>query len=168
MRPGAIPAIRAAGLIVAYSLASFSISVAGTPVKDNQALTLAEAAPEDITIDAVKAEVDLYEPVDFYHFSHVYRFTDIVNEGSLAKTFHTDPLIVCASCHHYSTVATKKAVAPCGTCHINVQEPRAQMPTLYGAYHQQCLGCHKKMNAEPMTCDGCHPKKEDAIEGDTT
>ena len=36
-------------------------------------------------------------------------------------------------------------------------------PTLLGAYHQRCLGCHARMDAKgqamPQTCTGCHEEK---------
>jgi hypothetical protein len=40
------------------------------------------------------------------------------------------------------------------------------MPTLLGAYHRQCLGCHKAMGGEekerPQSCTGCHKEKTPA------
>jgi hypothetical protein len=38
------------------------------------------------------------------------------------------------------------------------------MPALLGAYHQQCLGCHKEMGGAeeemPQDCAGCHEEKK--------
>ena len=38
-----------------------------------------------------------------------------------------------------------------------------QTPTLLGAYHQQCLGCHERMDPDgqelPQDCTGCHAEK---------
>jgi len=97
--------------------------------------------PEIIMIDILSKR---YGPVAFSHRSHAEMVGD------------------CASCHHHS----KKGSTPaCGECHelISVYHyTGAQGETrigLKGAYHRQCLGCHKEMGSGPVGCTDCHKKK---------
>jgi hypothetical protein len=70
---------------------------------------------------------------------------------------------LCAGCHHYSPLEAKKQVPQCSACHTARIEPDHRRPDLMGAYHQQCLGCHRQMGGTeetmPQTCEGCHAHK---------
>ncbi len=116
--------------------------------------------PAEIAIDKIQVEQDKYLPVRFSHQAHVRKLTAVSNQNSLARYFHSDSMTVCAGCHHHSPLEPQRAVPPCSTCHRLSLEPRNQVPTLYGAYHQQCLGCHDNMSAGTTTCTGCHQERQ--------
>ena len=91
---------------------------------------------------------DLYGPVRFMHSKH-------------AAGLNGD----CALCHHVSPEGTDAAKArlsetvACRSCHqesFNPEHPDRM--GLKAAYHQQCMGCHEKMNEGPIHCKGCHVK----------
>lgn len=104
-----------------------------------------------------------YEPAKFKHQDMVRVLTEIVNRSRLATYFHADTGTICQACHHRQPVEKNRPVAACRTCHTSRQEPLTQVPTLLGAYHQQCLGCHQAMNRPekvmPQQCAGCHKEK---------
>ena len=88
--------------------------------------------------------------------------------------------IACAECHHVykdGKNVWKKGdeVKKCQECHneptIKVEKklPKAQQKlNLKLAFHDNCLGCHKKLKKEdkdkyakiPTTCIQCHPKEK--------
>jgi hypothetical protein len=61
-------------------------------------------------------------------------------------------------------VEAKKQVPQCVACHTARTEPLKRRPALLGAYHQQCLGCHRQMGGTeeemPQKCEGCHEEKK--------
>ena len=80
----------------------------------------------------------LYEPVIFSHAMHA----DITDN--------------CATCHHHSEAGQTLS---CGECHGAPFDPKnLNMPGLKGAYHLQCMGCHKEIGG-PVGCTECHAKK---------
>lgn len=119
----------------------------------------AEDAPESITIDYLQ---DLYEGVEFDHL------------------MHTD-MYPCATCHHHTTgdsttddscirchanPETANDVS-CSGCHEEKQTGKARIsdgsnnlyhidkPSLKGALHLQCVGCHQSESG-PTECLDCH------------
>jgi len=126
-------------------------------------------APEELIPDDVEAELEIvkiqreYEPSEFPHLEIVEKLTDISNESTLARHFHADKMTICAGCHHLAPLEAKTGIPPCGTCHTARDEPTGDVPTLLGAYHQQCLGCHQQMDPTkqelPQDCTGCHEEK---------
>ncbi|MDX1779543.1 MAG: cytochrome c3 family protein, partial [Thermodesulfobacteriota bacterium] len=121
--------------------------------------------PEDIE-DELEITIleDEYKASKFPHKQIIKRLTDISNENTLASYFHVEETAVCAGCHHLETIEKKQMVAQCSTCHTVRKEPERETPTLLGAYHQQCLGCHKHMGGTeeemPQDCAGCHEEKD--------
>ena len=97
--------------------------------------------PETITLDILSKR---YGPVEFSHRYHAEMADD------------------CASCHHHSE---KGATPACGECHepiIVYHYKGSERETgigLKGAYHRQCLGCHKEMESGPVGCTDCHEKE---------
>ena len=73
---------------------------------------------------------------------------------------------ICSGCHHLGSVEKQKNVPACNACHTTQNIPSGNTPTLLGAYHQACLGCHQKMGypekVMPQTCTGCHKEKKTA------
>ena len=81
----------------------------------------------------------IYEPVIFSHGMHTLVADD------------------CATCHHHSEPGQTLA---CKECHGAPFDPKnLNMPGLKGAYHLQCMGCHKETGG-PRGCIECHAKKE--------
>ena len=89
-----------------------------------------------------------------------------------------DHKIPCADCHHVykdgKNVWTEgQEVKKCDACHTFAKTGKALMQataeekklSLHSALHQNCRGCHLKVNKEkenqaaPVQCMGCHPKK---------
>ena len=97
-----------------------------------------EALPETFTLSSLEK---IYQPVVFSHAMH----TEMAEE--------------CASCHHHSPAGQTPA---CGKCHGEPFDPQnLNMPGLKGAYHLQCMTCHRDVGA-PVGCTECHAKKAKA------
>jgi len=98
----------------------------------------AEKAPDIIKIDLVKSEKDIYQAVNFTHKLHA-------EMSNMAGG--------CVICHHYNPVG--KVVA-CRECHENQRKREVlDKPDLKGAYHRQCLMCHKTWKKQD-DCNFCH------------
>jgi len=119
----------------------------------------ADDAPENVTIDSLAY---LYQEVEFDHLMH----TDI---------------FPCSSCHHHTTgdAETSSSCArchagaeteddvSCSGCHriqqsaaardddINEGRYHIDKPSLKGALHLQCIGCHLSEDG-PTDCLECH------------
>jgi hypothetical protein len=112
--------------------------------------------PETVTINELS---DIYGPVEFPHRKIVRALMDNVKENKLAQYFHNDQATICQGCHHNSPTA--KQPPRCGNCHGMPSDEKLAMPGLKGAYHQQCLGCHREMDVKkpsPVACADCHEK----------
>ncbi len=85
---------------------------------------------------------DLYLPVPFDHKGH----------ASMAEMTRG-----CEVCHHYTPEGTEHPA--CKSCH-EVSPIREDMrkPGLKGAYHRQCLSCHREWSHE-TACEICHQPK---------
>ncbi len=96
--------------------------------------------PEIVIIDKL---TKLYKPVIFAHEIHA-SMSDI--SGG------------CTLCHHYSE---KTGVIPgCGKCHKDKSDiTKLDEPSLKGAYHRQCLGCHRDWSHD-NACQFCHEESE--------
>lgn len=96
----------------------------------------AEFAPETVTIEGIKK---LFGPAMFTHKAHL---------GYAGK---------CEECHHHSPAGEYPT---CGECHKKdeVKTKNDRLIGLKGAYHNQCMGCHKSAGSGPMGCTDCHEK----------
>ena len=109
----------------------------------------------------LKELVNQYEPVPFEHRSH----------AQMAAMWGG-----CESCHHRSPLATTRpaatiasepktqanaaSVPACKSCHeISAAETNIQMPNLKGAYHRQCLSCHREW-MHGNACVICHKARD--------
>jgi hypothetical protein len=105
------------------------------------ALAYPTNTPETIQLDSLS---NVYGPVEFSHRYHAEMAGD------------------CASCHHHSA---KYSTPACGECHESISvyhydaAKRAPDLGLKGAYHVQCMGCHKEMGSGPLGCTDCHEKE---------
>ncbi len=126
------------------------------PTKENPALrscprTLmatvkhtAEEGPDIIVMNALSDSASLYLPVRFTHKAHA-------EMSEMAGG--------CTMCHHYNPPGR---VLGCGECHeVNRLRTNLGRPDLKGAYHQQCLNCHKRWS-EDTGCRSCHALRTQA------
>jgi hypothetical protein len=82
---------------------------------------------------------DHFGPVPFDHAGHA-RWAEV--SGG------------CTICHHYTPEGA--AHPACRTCHeIGYKHEDMRKPGLKGAYHRQCLGCHREWSHETR-CTACH------------
>jgi hypothetical protein len=112
--------------------------------------------PEKVVINKLSKE---YEAVDFPHRKVVNALVRNIKDSTLAGYFHSRQGSICMGCHHNSPVSANPP--HCGTCHgksIDVKNP--SRPGILGAYHLQCMGCHKEMGIKkPAGCTECHKKR---------
>lgn len=129
-------------------------------------------APKELLPNDAKDEMAIavlekaYKPSKMPHLAIARRLTDLSNQSTLASYFHRDETTICAGCHHRAPLQVKTKAPQCSTCHMNRQQAEGATPMLLGAYHQQCLGCHKQMvqteKKLPQNCTGCHEEKPKA------
>jgi hypothetical protein len=106
--------------------------------------------------------VALYDPVPFDHASH----------SKMAEMWNG-----CQTCHHRTpnpatrpsdipttrTQADSAAIPRCKSCHpATPDNPQIKMPSLKGAYHRQCLNCHREWTGE-NACVKCHAPRDAKI-----
>jgi hypothetical protein len=85
---------------------------------------------------------DAYLPVPFDHRGHA-EMAEMVGG--------------CLTCHHYTPEGWRHPA--CKTCHeVSGAGADIDKPGLLGAYHQQCLNCHREWINE-RDCDVCHRAK---------
>ncbi|MCP4112097.1 MAG: cytochrome c3 family protein [Desulfobacteraceae bacterium] len=116
-----------------------------------------EKIPEKVVI---KDMADKYGPVDLPHRKIVLKLVNDIKDNKLANYFHSEKGTVCQGCHHNSPVSEKPP--RCVNCHGKpFDESSMFKPGLMGAYHIQCMGCHKEMGLEkPVGCTDCHKEKK--------
>ncbi|MDI6766144.1 MAG: cytochrome c3 family protein [Bacteroidota bacterium] len=104
-----------------------------------------EQTPELIVIDQLK---DRYNPVYFSHKIHAQM--SIMSGG-------------CENCHHYNTSGP---ILKCNNCHQSSrQREDISIPDLKGAYHRQCMDCHREWSHE-TGCNTCHSPINDLKESE--
>lgn len=124
--------------------------ICDTPTKANPCLILCprnklevvrhspEEGPENIIINQVEADKDLYGPSNFTHRLH--------SEMSLMSGG-------CSICHHFNPPGK---IVKCSNCHESRRDRTdLSKPDLKAAYHRQCMGCHKTWE-EKSECENCH------------
>ncbi len=95
-----------------------------------------DEGPDIVVIDQL---ADLYSPVVFAHKLHA-QMSDMTGG--------------CENCHHYSE--TTGEIPPCRECHDAERNPvDLRQPALKGAYHRQCMNCHRDWSHE-NACGFCH------------
>jgi hypothetical protein len=118
--------------------------------------------PEVVTIMDL---ADKYDSVDFPHRKIVRRLVAETKDDNLAQYFHRQKGTICQACHHNSPAAKKPP--RCYSCHgkpFDAKEPLR--PGMKGAYHQQCLGCHKQMGIkkpDSLNCIECHRERNKQV-----
>lgn len=96
--------------------------------------------PEVAILDQLQ---DIYQPVRFNHKHHA----EMVGMGR-----------GCSQCHHYSPAGK---MPPCVECHGRIASETQDLgkPGLKGAYHRQCMGCHREWS-HSTACVVCHLPRE--------
>lgn len=113
-----------------------------------QGLTIyhtADEAPDIFVIDTLSR---IYEPTVFTHRLHAEMA--FMSGG-------------CASCHHFNPPGK---ILACADCHeAKILRTDLSKPGLKGAYHQQCLNCHREWS-HSTNCIVCHAEKGQEGTGD--
>ena len=114
--------------------------------------------PEVVKIDAMANE---YKASRFPHRKVVRAIMKSVEKSEMAKVFHGDQAGLCMGCHHNSP----KSLEPpkCASCHSKAGPAQDGRPGLKGAYHGQCITCHKQMKVEAIAatdCAKCHEERK--------
>ena len=142
------------------------------PLEDNKRVAKELGDPKELLPEKLADEMEIkvmekdYKPSKFPHFKIIKNLTDASNKSKLAKSFHSDRMSICLGCHHESPVEARQKLPLCSTCHPNRMVSKVNgIPGLMGAYHRQCLGCHKKIKQKPLECDGCHAEKSEVKTG---
>jgi len=135
-------------------------AVAGTMLKARKSVTDTfgdEDIPEKVVI---RDMVNKYGPAEFPHRKIVHTLLDNIRNNKLANYFHSEKGTVCQGCHHNSPVSQKPP--RCGNCHGKPFDDKNMFkPGKMGAYHIQCMGCHKEMGLEkPVSCTDCHKENK--------
>ena len=100
-------------------------------------------APDTIMLGQL---ADQYRPVRFDHKAHA-------NMAEMGLN--------CASCHHYSPPGR---VPGCRECHEGEGDPTdLAKPGLKGAYHRQCISCHREWSHDTK-CVLCHVPADGTVQ----
>jgi hypothetical protein len=99
-----------------------------------------EQTSELIVLDQIS---DRYGPVYFSHRIHA----QMSNMGG-----------GCEGCHHFNTSGP---ILKCSNCHESKRNREdVSVPDLKGAYHRQCMDCHREWSHD-TGCNSCHKLKKD-------
>lgn len=101
----------------------------------------ADSAPKAPDVFILDKLSDIYVPVVFPHKLHASM--EAMADG-------------CTVCHHHSPPGKTLA---CSSCHNGDTNPQdLRQPGLKGAYHRQCLSCHREWSHD-TDCSVCHAKR---------
>ncbi|MCC6145715.1 MAG: hypothetical protein IT368_18055 [Candidatus Hydrogenedentes bacterium] len=100
------------------------------------------AAQESPDVFIIGELSDIYVPVVFPHKLHASM---------------TEMGVGCEACHHHNP---EGRILNCKDCHGGPSNPvDLNQPSLKGAYHRQCLACHRDWSHE-QACSMCHVKRD--------
>ena len=97
----------------------------------------AAKGPDVVLLDQLSSQ---YVPVVFAHKLHA-QMTEMTGG--------------CSLCHHFNP---SHRILRCRECHTTSNSEELAKPGLKGAYHRQCLNCHREWSHE-TECSVCHAKK---------
>ena len=118
-----------------------------------------DLGPDVIILKELSEKEGLYDPVPFDHKAHAHMAE---TQKGCVTCHHRSPdeAVIKASGDGHGLVNDGKGQADaskhpsCKTCH-EVKRNDIRVPGLKGAYHQQCLNCHKDWTGENK-CVACH------------
>jgi len=87
----------------------------------------------------------------------LYHLVDLYGPTVFSHSNHVEYEERCEICHHHSSEV--ETAPPCRECH-GLPSTDLDRPGLKGAYHRQCMNCHREMGSGPMGCEECHPKRD--------
>ncbi|MBU0640588.1 MAG: cytochrome c3 family protein [Planctomycetes bacterium] len=107
-----------------------------------------QPGPDIVVLDELE---DLYLPVPFDHKGHA-------DMAAITRG--------CELCHHHTPEEAQRSA--CKACH-EVEPARQDIhkPGLRGAYHRQCLSCHREWS-DASACEACHAPKANQGEASAT
>ncbi len=120
----------------------------------------ADRGPDVVVLRELEA---LYDAVPFDHMGHA-KMAEMW--GGCTTCHHRTPIVTPAQAEKVKVVVRTQAetekVPACKSCHkIGDEKDDIRMPNLKGAYHRQCLNCHKEWMGE-NACVICHKAREKA------
>jgi len=105
-------------------------------VKESTGIHTPADGPGVVLMDSKNGQ---YGPVVFSHRTHA-QMTEM--SGG------------CYGCHHYNDTALN--ILSCRSCHpADRKRENVNIPDLKGAYHRQCMDCHRQWTGTPE-CSSCH------------
>ena len=93
--------------------------------------------------------------------SILYHLTDMYSPVKFAHRTHAQYAQGCTDCHHHHSGVERTPA--CRECHGLASSTTLSKPGLKGAYHRQCMNCHRQMSG-PLMCEACHAKRTDKSE----
>ncbi|RLA93484.1 MAG: hypothetical protein DRG83_20930 [Deltaproteobacteria bacterium] len=157
-------------LVFLVCLISFGLIFSGIICKAAEEQKKCEGKAAAASTQAPPATIELYSPlwkthkksaVMFFHEKHAKEYkvscTECHHVYKDGKNVWKEGMEVkkCEACHNEPTVKGEKKLSP-----------ELQKKNLKLAFHNNCIGCHKKLKKEnpktkaPTTCSKCHPKKK--------
>lgn len=148
------------GVINWLIIGAMALALSAAPT-DSQAKSM----PDILNLDSLES---LYGPVRFDHAGHINRSKDCADchhhtAGTLVENKN------CVRCHKNSAATENVACRGCHAAHPFSAEAlrgtdrhlyHTDKPGLKGAYHINCIRCHKKI-AGPVGCEDCHSLKNE-------
>ncbi|HCA79937.1 MAG TPA: hypothetical protein DEP53_09410 [Bacteroidetes bacterium] len=107
---------------------------------------LAVTGPDKIVLQKITGGPDLYEPVLFTHKVHA-KMSEMSGN--------------CVLCHHYNPPGSVLACSECHVAETSSKSADLSKPGLKGAYHRQCINCHRESGLSATKCESCHALKAD-------
>ncbi len=155
------PAESPPALIAATTGSASTRSAATVPASAPTRLTTTPTRDLGPDVVILKELVDLYEPVPFDHRGHA-RMAEMLDGCVTCHHRSPDPATRSAiesaatNGHANHTQAESDEIPACKSCHpVDAAEANIRMPNLKGAYHRQCLNCHRDW-AQANACSVCH------------
>ncbi|MBW1981720.1 MAG: cytochrome c3 family protein [Deltaproteobacteria bacterium] len=123
----------------------------------------APKVPDVISLKSTLWTTHTKSAVEFHHKNHIEKYKIACTEchhhyeGGKNVWKEGDPVKKCQDCHNEPTVKGEMKLPP-----------DKKKLNLKLAFHNNCIGCHKKLKKEdrkkyakiPTTCAKCHPKKK--------
>jgi hypothetical protein len=115
-----------------------------------------------IVCPRVKESTGLFTPADGPGVILMNKMTNQYGPVAFSHRVHAQMSEMsggCYGCHHYND--TSLNILSCRSCHPSQRKrENISLPDLKGAYHQQCLDCHRQWSGS-VDCSVCHMDKSE-------